>query len=102
MTRRRFIQINGELVEVGPGYRAPIRTTNTDAVLWNDRSYQDANDPRFKSRTQHREYMKRHGLTTVDDFKGHFAQAEKSRERFYKGEDSSRRADIARAMETKR
>ena len=95
--RRRFVQINGELVEVGPGYRAPLRS-NTDAVLWNDRSYQDANDPRFKSRSEHREYMKRTGLTTVDDFKGDFARAEAQRAAYYRGEDSSRRADIARAM----
>lgn len=98
--RRRFIQINGELIEVGPGYRAPIRT-NTDAVLWNDRSYQGV-DSRFSSRTTHREYMKRHGLTTVDDFKGTFASAEKSRAEFFSGKDASRRADIAKAMHGKR
>lgn len=74
-----------------------------DEVLWNDRSYQDANDPRFHSRKSHRDYMKREGLTTVDDFKGHFANAGKARERYYTdGHDPSRRADVARAMERRR
>jgi hypothetical protein len=95
--RRRFIQIRGELVEVGPGYRAPLKT-NTDAALWNDRAYQDMNDPRFKSRSQHREYMKRNGLTTIDDFKQHDAQQAKKREEFSRGVDPTRRADLKRAM----
>lgn len=95
--RRRFIQINGELVEVSPDYVAEPR--NHDGVLWNDRSYQDMNDPRFTSRSQHREYMKRNGLATVDDFKGDFARAERERAAYYRGEDASRRADIARALE---
>lgn len=98
--RRRYIQVDGELVEVSRDYAAPAR--NSDSVLWNDRSYQDANDPRFSSRSQHREYMKREGLTTVDDFRSHFANARVSRERFYRGEDSTRRADIARALDKAR
>lgn len=96
--RRRYIQVNGELIEVPLDYRAPPK--NADAVLWNDRAYQDANDPRFASRSQHREYMKREGLTTVDDFKGQFANAAKERAEFFTtGKDRSRREDIARALE---
>jgi hypothetical protein len=98
MTRRRYIQVNGELIEVPLNYAPPPK--NADAVLWNDRAYQDANDPRFTSRTQHREYMKRHGLTTVDDFTGHFAAEAKRRAEFLTtGKDASRRDDIARALE---
>jgi len=101
MTRRRYIQVNGELIEVPLNYAPPPK--NSDAVLWNDRSYQEANDPRFASRTQHREYMKRNGLTTVDDFKGHFAAEEKRRAEFLTtGKDPSRREDLARAMEKHR
>jgi hypothetical protein len=97
---RRFVQINGELVEVTPGYqRAPV---NHDAVLWNDRAYQDMNDPRFTSRKQHREYMKRNGLTTIDDFRQHDQQQAKKREDFYRGVDPTRREDIARALEKRK
>ena|SRR5580765_61335 len=98
--RRRFIQINGKLIEVGPGYRAPPR--GADEILWNDRAYQDMNDPRFNSRKSHREYMKRNGLSTMDDYKDQWAKQAKERERFYKGEDPSRRAEIARAFEKRR
>lgn len=96
--RRRYIQVNGELVEVSRDYAPPPR--GADEVLWNDRSYQDACDPRFSSRTQHREYMKRKGLTTIDDFKQHFASAAKQRAEFFTtGKDASRREDVARALE---
>ena len=100
MTRRRYVQINGELVEVPLDHVSAPR--NHDALLWNDRSYQDVNDPRFHSRTSHREYMKRTGLTTVDDFKSTFARAAEERAARARGEDASRRADIARALEQRR
>ena len=100
MTRRRYVQVNGELIEVSPDYAPEPR--RTDAVLWNDRAYQDMNDARFRSRTQHREYMKQHNLTTVDDFAQHDQREAKRREDFYRGIDHERRADIARAMERAR
>jgi hypothetical protein len=95
--RRRFIQRGLELVEVSNDY-VP-EPSNTDAVLWNDRDYQDAGDARFASRSQHREFMKANGLTTVDDFKEHFRRAREARLRFYRGEDASRKEDVARAVE---
>lgn len=99
MTVRRFVQQrDGALIEVSPDCVAEPH--NHDAVLWNDRDYQDVGDPRFSSRTQHREYMKRHGLTTIDDYPQHCASAEREREKFYRGEDSSRRADVERAIAT--
>ena len=76
--RRRFIQVGLELVEVSRDYVPTPR--NADALLWNDRSYQDANDPRFSSRSEHRAYMKANGLTTIDDYKGHFAAERKRRD----------------------
>jgi hypothetical protein len=97
--RRRFIQqADGTLLEVSLDYQAePVRH---DSVLWNDRSYQDANDPRFASRSQHREFMKRNGLTTVDDFTGHFEREERRRDAFRtSAPDPSRARDIARALD---
>jgi hypothetical protein len=95
--RRRYIQRGLELVEVSNDYvPAP---SNSDAVLWNDRSYQDAGDARFASRSQHREFMKANGLTTVDDYSGQWKRDREKRIAFYRGEDASRRGDIARALE---
>ena len=96
--RRRWIQQkDGSLLEVDPNY---VNPGNTDYVLWNDRQYQDANDPRFASRTQHREYMRSRGLTTADDFKGTWSSAERQRAEFYaRAPDRSRREDVARAVE---
>ena len=45
----------------------------------------------LSTRRRHREYMKENNLTVMDDFRGQWAQAEKERERFFKGE-SDRRA----------
>jgi hypothetical protein len=100
MTRRRYIQRDGVLIEVPLNYSPEPK--NSDAALWNDRAYQDVGDPRFHSRTSHREFMKREGLTTVDDFKGHFASAEQQRAQALQGKDVSRKGDIARALEKHR
>ena len=99
MTRRRYVQdaATGELIEVGDDYAPPPRSV-TDAALWNDRVHQDANDPRFHSRTTHREFMKRSGLTTADDFTNTWKGDAKRRESFLQGNDPSRRADVARAL----
>lgn len=100
MTRRRWIQRNGELVEVTPDYQAPV--SNTDSVLWGDRSYdgmvaQDGSD--ISSRTKHREYMRRKGLTTADDFKETWAKAQAQREEFrQRAPDPARREQVARAI----
>ena len=97
MARRRFIQINGELVEVDPDYQSEPRQAKDTGVLWNDRSYQDMGDPRFSSRSQHREYMKAHGLTTVDDFRGTWKNAEKQRINQRQGRFSNRQ-DVIEAV----
>lgn len=95
---RRFIQINGELIEVTGEGRD--RARGADHILWNDRAYQDMNDPRFSSRSQHRDYMKRNNLSTVDDYTQQWKRAEEKRDQFRtKGTDASRRADIVRALE---
>lgn len=98
MTRRRWIYPKGgDPVEVGLDYNPEPR--NNDAVLWNDRIYQDANDPRYSSRAAHRAYMKQHGLTTMDDYKGEWAAAEKKRQAAFQGIDPNRRQQIAQAMD---
>lgn len=99
MTRRRWIYPkDGEPFEVSADYVQPVDKTAGESVLWNDRSYQDMSDPRFKSRTQHRAYMKANDLTTMDDFKGQWSGAAKRREEIVKGLDGSRKEDVARAI----
>ena len=73
-----------------------------DNVLAGDRSYdglraQDGTD--ISSRSKHREYMKRHGLTTADDYTTTWAKAEKAREAYRRGESGGAitRNDIAEA-----
>ena len=103
---RRFIQMTEppyDLIEVGADY-APLPRQRADGTLWNDRSYEglrasDGTD--ISSRTKHREYMKRHGLTTADDFKGQWAKAEQARNEYRtsgKGGAITRR-DIAAVVE---
>jgi len=103
--RRVYVQLpSGELVERGK--EPPPSSISPDAgALWGDRNYRGlraSDGTLIDTRTKQREYMKRMGLTTVDDFRSHFANAREARERFYRGEDATRRADIARALEKAR
>lgn len=99
MARRRFIQIDGVLVEVEPDYQSTGRGNASNQVLWNDRAYQDMGDSRFASRTQHREYMKRNNLTTVDDMHGTWKKAERQRLDLRAGIDPTRKQDMVKAVE---
>lgn len=74
-------------------------------VLAGDRHYDglrasDGTD--ISSRTKHREYMKRTGLTTADDFQSTFAKAEKDRQAFRAAEhkDSELRTEITQQVMT--
>lgn len=96
MARRRWIYIDGEAIEVSPDYVPEPR--NTDSVLWNDRIYQDDKDPRYVSRATHREFMRRNGLTTMDDFKGVWEKAEKQRQAVRQGVDPSRINHVVEAF----
>jgi hypothetical protein len=80
---------------------------NTGAALNNalagDRHYEglratDGTD--ISTRTKHREYMKRHNLTTIDDFKDTWAQAQKKRDEYRRGEGHGAitRNDIAQVI----
>jgi hypothetical protein len=106
MAKRKFVQMREppyDLIEVSTDYEPPARS-NTDGVLWNDRSYdglQATDGTPIDSRTKHREYMKDRGLTTIDDFKGEWAEARKKRDAYYTGQPGSgsvRREDVARAI----
>ena len=102
MARRRFIWSPeaDALVEVSADYQPePARA---DGILYNDRSYDglkatDGTD--ISSRIKHREYMKRNGLTTVDDFKETWAKARAERDQFYTQGGPEIRSDVARAIE---
>lgn len=99
MAKRRFIQINGELVEVTDDCQAPLR--NDSGVLWGDRSYAGLKAPDgtdISSRSKHREYLKATGLTTTDDFKSQWARQTEARERYVQSGGSINRADIQRAI----
>jgi hypothetical protein len=101
--RRVYIYVNGELVEKGSVAAAPVAPDS--GALWGDRHYtglraSDGTD--ISTRSKHREYMKRTGLTTVDDFGQHFATEEAKRRDFFAGRDPSRAADVARAMERRK
>ena len=96
--RRRFVQLDGVLHEVTADFSGTPRGVRGDTTLWNDRAYQDMGDQRFKSRSQHREYMKRNNLTTVDDMHGVWKANEKKRIDVRAGIDPSRKHHIADAI----
>lgn len=100
--RTRWVQ-HPDTLELIPADQVTFeheRKANADSTLWNDRSYQDANDPRFASRTAHREYMRRNDLTTMDDFKGTWDRAAKERADFFTtgGDHRARREDVERTI----
>jgi hypothetical protein len=104
MTRRRYIQDpkTYEMIEVTNDYEPPAReSARNRGALWNDRHYDgiratDGAD--ISSRKKHRDYMRRTGLTTVDDFSSSWAKAKESRENYYKSGGSFKRTDVERAM----
>jgi hypothetical protein len=78
-------------------------TANGGMALYNalhgDRHYDglrasDGTD--ISTRTKHREYMKRNGLTIADDFKGEWAKAERERRDRLDGKIQSNRPIIER------
>lgn len=92
----------GRLVE-GPG---PRRSEGSgDGWRFSDRNYNAApfkapDGTVIDSKRKHREYMKRTGLTTTDDFKGTWDKAAKERAEFYThgGDHKQRREAVARAL----
>lgn len=100
MTRRRWVYVGEEAIEVGADYiPVPRDAAATAGILWNDRAYQDMQDPRFASRTQHREFMKINNLATVDDFSNTWKRTEKARIDSRHGIDPRRRQNIGEAVQ---
>lgn len=91
-----------DMVEVTPDYRPKRKEAlNHLGGLWGDRHYDgltatDGAD--ISSRKKHREYMKRHGLTTADDFKGQWAKAQERRESYMQHGGSVSKRDIVEAI----
>jgi hypothetical protein len=104
--RRCYVSINGVLYEKGvdviPGSQE-ASLQRSDSALWGDRHYdgmraQDGSD--ISTRSKHREYMKRHGLTTCDDYKNEWKRAADVRADVSTtgGDHRARREDVARAV----
>jgi hypothetical protein len=51
--------------------------------LYSDKPFQAHDGTVINSRRKHREYMKRHNVTTADDFTQHWKQAAEQRADFY-------------------
>jgi len=106
VTRRKWVYDEElkEMVEVTPDYRPAAKGKNALnhlGGLWGDRHYDglsttDGVD--ISSRKKHREYMKRTGLTTADDFKGEWEAARKKREDYYQRGGTIRKQDIVEAI----
>jgi hypothetical protein len=88
--------------------RATPRGGSGDGYRFSDRVYSDKpfkapDGTIIDSRAKHRDYMKRAGVTTMDDFKSTWKDAAKKREAFYTGTDQharrERKQDIARTIE---
>lgn len=100
----RYDPESGEMIEVGAATPPPAKkgALNHMGGLWSDRHYDgmratDGAD--ISSRRKHREYMKRHGLTTADDFKETWARAQREREHYMQHGGSVRKEDIRRAID---
>ena len=66
MARRRFLQINGELVEVTPDY---VPEPRTDYHIMPDiKGYRSmVNGEWISSRSRHREHLREHGLSSNNE-----------------------------------
>lgn len=87
----------GCMVE-GPGPRR-IDGHSGDGWRFSDRVYSGKpfrapDGTVIDSRKKHREYMKRNGLTTMDDFTNTWSKQQKEREAFLRGESQQHRAEI--------
>ena len=97
--RYRYDPESGEMVEVTaePPRQADVRLSG----LWGDRHYdglRTTDGVDISSRKKHREYMKRTGLTTADDFKQSWDNARREREHYMKNGGTVRKSDIAEAI----
>ena len=104
MTRRSYVYDEqlGRMVERTREPPQRANALNHLGGLWGDRHYDgmratDGED--ISSRKKHREYMKRHGVTTSDDFKDTWAKARQQRDEYYTRGGTVRRQDIVATIE---
>ena len=102
--RRRWIQINGELIDAAS---VPDAAVTPDAgALWGDSNDYDglraSDGTMIDTRTKHRAYMRRHGITTADDYQEHWQKMRRERDEFYtSGSDHAQRREAVEKAITK-
>ena len=106
MTRRRYRYDpeSGEMVELTGAYERELKkgALNHLGGLWGDRHYDgmkatDGAD--ISTRKKHRDYMRKMGVTTADDFKDSWAKAKREREHYMQHGGSIRKQDVRDAIE---
>jgi len=101
MTRKRY-RYNpelGEMVELTGDHERELKKSalNHLGSLWGDRHYdglQATDGADISTRKRHREYMRRTGYTTADDFTNTWVEAEKQRDHYRQYGGSVRKQDI--------
>jgi hypothetical protein len=109
MSRRRyrFDEATQTMVEVGAEWTDASKRaqTTTEALVYGDLGRATDGTP-IDSRTKHREYMERNGLTVASDYSGTWERAKAEREKVYTGQHDVKetREAVARALyhQTKR
>lgn len=103
--RRKYIYDpeTKEMVEVSPEYQSGSKSDaiNNYGALLTERHYHNlraTDGADISSRRKHKEYMRRHGLTTADDFKNEWSRAKEKREHYMQHGGSIRRQDIFDAI----
>jgi len=104
MIRRfRFDSKLGEMVELTNNDKRESKKGARDlGALWGDRHYdglQATDGADISSRKKHREYMRRMGYTTADDFTNTWAEAKKKREFYMQNGGSINKQDVRNAIE---
>ena len=99
--RYRYDPDTKSMVEMGAPPPVEARTQISMDRHYENMAATDGTD--IGSRRKHQEYMRRNGLAVADDFKGTWAKATQEREAYLQhGTDKTRRADIERALHTRR
>lgn len=94
--RRRWIQIDGELVEVAADYVAEPREA-APYVLGDISPYRSTQTGEtISGRAQHREHLKRHGLIEVGNETKYI-----TRNKEYRGDEAGRKQVIADVLNSK-
>lgn len=100
MTRKSYVQINGKLVDKDELQNYEMSVDS--GALWGDQHYAGMKAPDgtdISTRSKHREYMKRTGLVTFDDYQATFAKEQERRDAYHSGQRGTvSRADIERTI----